>query len=234
MRPRLLVFDLDGTLIDSEQDLANSVNAMLDSMGRRPLPLALIRSYIGDGASMLVRRALGHPEGHAHEEAELRSALAFFLDFYRQHKLDHTRVYAGVLEALTAIRVQMPEVAMAVLTNKPVRPSREICAALGLAPFFFQIYGGDSFPHKKPHPGGLRNLMVEAAEQPALKGEVAIAPEATVMIGDSPVDVATAAAVGARSIGCRFGLAAGALIESKPTLLAESPSEWPELLNQLR
>ena len=98
---RLLVFDLDGTLIDSRQDLVNSVNAMLNHLGRPHLPDDVIASHIGDGAGMLVRRALGHPEDESHVEA----ALTYFLDFYRVHKLDYTHVYPGVLESLEALRL---------------------------------------------------------------------------------------------------------------------------------
>ena len=104
MVPRLLVFDLDGTLIDSQIDLSNSVNAMLVHLGKPELPQAVIAGYIGDGASMLVRRALGDPEGDVHDEEFVDEALTFFLDYYREHKLDFTYVYDGVVEALDEIR----------------------------------------------------------------------------------------------------------------------------------
>jgi phosphoglycolate phosphatase len=132
---RLVVFDLDGTLIDSSRDLSNSVNAMLQQFGRKPLPEAVIASYIGDGAGMLVRRALGDPD----DEEFLESALTCFLDYYREHKLDYTYVYPGVFESLESLRV-LPDGtprAMAVLTNKPIAPSVAICDALGLSPWFF-------------------------------------------------------------------------------------------------
>ena len=134
--PKLLVFDLDGTLIDSRADLCNSVNATLAHLGKPNLPEQVIASYIGDGASMLIRRALGDPEGSASEEALVTEALDHFLDYYRVHKLDFTYVYPGVLEALAGIRAAAPQVSMAVLTNKPVNPSREICAYLGLEQYF--------------------------------------------------------------------------------------------------
>src|ERR1700726_335678 len=110
--PRLLVFDLDGTLIDSGIDLCNSVNATLAHFGKPELPEAVIASYIGDGASMLVRRALGDPEGDIHDEEYVTQALTFFLDYYRIHKLDFTFVYPGVLEALHAISAAQPELPM--------------------------------------------------------------------------------------------------------------------------
>src|ERR1700759_4471964 len=124
MVPRLLVFDLDGTLIDSQKDLSNSVNATLAHLGKPELPLAVIAGYIGDGASMLVRRALGDPEGDVHDEEYVTSALTYFLEYYRVHKLDYTTMYDGVMSAREAIRAEYADAAMAVLTNKPVRASR--------------------------------------------------------------------------------------------------------------
>jgi phosphoglycolate phosphatase len=224
MVPRLLVFDLDGTLIDSHIDLANSINAMLAHLGRPELPLEVISSYIGDGATLLVRRALGDPEGDVHDEQYVNEALEYFLAYYSVHKQDYTFVYPGVEEALAAIRAQWPGIAMAVLTNKPVGPSRAICAHFGLDRFFFQNYGGNSFYTKKPDPSGLLALMAEAS---ALDGAAAITPAETVMIGDSDVDILTARNCGARSIGCTFGLAPQSLAEAPPDALADSPLEWP-------
>ena len=231
MFPRLLVFDLDGTLIDSRKDLANSVNAMLAHVGKPELPLGVVESYIGDGATMLVRRALGDPEGDVHDEAEVNAALAFFLDYYRVHKLDYTYVYAGVIEALTAIRAAHPALAMAVLTNKPVNPSRQICEHFGLDRFFFQNYGGNSFHTKKPDPAGLLALMTEAS---ALVPDVPpIQPADTVMIGDSDVDILTARNCGARSVGCSYGLSPHSLAGAAPDALVDSPSEWLQVLDRL-
>jgi phosphoglycolate phosphatase len=213
---RLIVFDLDGTLIDSRADLVASVNATLAHLGRHPLPDAVIASYIGDGVQMLVRRALGDPE---HEEI-VTDAVSFFLTYYRVHKLDHTYVYEGVLDALAAIARALPDTSIAVLTNKPVRPSEEICAALRLAPHCFRIYGGNSFETKKPDPLGLETLMREAGAT----------PEQTLMIGDSDVDVLTARNAGASVIGCRFGLAPHSLADAPPDCLVDSPSEWLEAI----
>jgi phosphoglycolate phosphatase len=231
MVPRLLVFDLDGTLIDSRIDLSNSVNAMLVHLGKPELPHAVIAGYIGDGASMLVRRALGDPEGDVNDAEYVGEAVQFFLDYYREHKLDFTYVYAGVFEALDEIRADWPGVAMAVLTNKPVRPSRDICAHFGLDRFFFQNYGGNSFHTKKPDPTGLFALIAEAsalepAAAPIMTGE-------TVMIGDSDVDVLTARNCGARSIGCAYGLAPERLAAAGPDKVSNTPAEWAEALRAL-
>lgn len=146
----LLVFDLDGTLIDSQQDLSNSVNATLAYLQRPALHDKRIAEFIGDGAAMLVRRAL-EATGDA-SDSVMAEALPFFLDYYRSHNLDFTFAYPGVIAELQRIQQVAPTLPMAILTNKPFRPSRIICDGLGLSPFFFQNYGGDSFPQKKPDP----------------------------------------------------------------------------------
>jgi phosphoglycolate phosphatase len=237
-RLKLLVFDLDGTLIDSAQDLCNSVNATLEKFGRPALSDEVIAGYIGNGALMLVRRAFATDDGKEPSEEFLSDAYKFFLDYYREHKLDYTYAYEGVLEALDALhkvhdqvsgphvgdtpqRTNSPKRAMAVLTNKPVRPAQAICKALGLAPYFLQIYGGNSFATKKPDPEGLLSLMKEANAK----------PEETVMIGDSQVDVLTARNAGAWSIGCTFGLAPGSLETIPPDVLVDSPADWTAALS---
>ena len=224
--PKLLVFDLDGTLIDSRIDLCNSVNATLTHFGKPELPEAVISSYIGDGASLLIRRSFGDPQGDVHDEEYVTEALTYFLDYYRVHKLDYTRLYPGVLESLEAIRTAHPGILMAVLTNKPVNPSRDICAHFGLSRFFFQNYGGNSFHTKKPDPHGIQTLIAEASQ---IAGH-AIPPAETIMIGDTDADVLTARNSGARSIGCTFGLKPYSLVEVPPDQLANSPDAWPKLL----
>ena len=221
---KLLVFDLDGTLIDSAQDLCNSVNATLAHFGLKHLQDSEIAGFIGDGALMLVRRALTKEHGSPVGEDFLQMAYAFFLDYYRAHKLDYTYAYDGVLEALAALKqlshLDKRPPAMAVLTNKPVRPAQDICAALGLAPHFLQIYGGNSFATKKPDPEGLRALMAEAGA----------APNETVLIGDSKVDVQTARNAGTWVIGCTFGLAPETLQANQPDVLVDTPRDWTAAL----
>src|SRR3974390_1520239 len=150
---RLVIFDLDGTLIDSRLDLVHSVNAALRHIQRPELPDGVIASYVGDGAPVLIQRALGT---EAVDEGLVRKGLEFFLSYYREHKLDHTKVYPGIQEALASIRSSGNGVArkMAVLSNKPVNPSRAIVESLGLGHYFMQVYGGNSFATKKPDPGG--------------------------------------------------------------------------------
>jgi phosphoglycolate phosphatase len=208
---RLLVFDLDGTLIDSGADLCASVNAMLNRFGRPSLPQAVISTYIGDGAARLVSRSLGEPE----DTAFLDSALTYFLDYYREHKLDQTYVYPGVFESLDSLRFAPRS--MAVLTNKPVGASQAICEALGLSPYFFRIYGGNSFASKKPDPEGLLALMREAG----------VTAQETLMIGDSDVDILTARNAGVWSLGCSYGLSPHTLEVVTPDCLVDSPADWP-------
>jgi phosphoglycolate phosphatase len=225
-RIKLLVFDLDGTLIDSAQDLCNSVNATLTRFGFDRLADTAIAGFIGDGALMLVRRAFAEAAGGPVDEDFLAKAYDFFLDYYRAHKLDFTYAYAGVLEALAALhKINKPPSGnakiMAVLTNKPVRPARDICEALGLAPYFLRVYGGNSFSTKKPDPAGMLALMQEAGAK----------PDETVMIGDSQVDVLTARNAGVWSIGCTFGLSPETLMATPPDILVDSPQEWTAALS---
>lgn len=228
-RLKLLVFDLDGTLIDSAQDLCSSVNAALEECGLSALPDPLIASFVGNGAPMLMRRSLalaGNITPEKVNEEQLARAYQFFLQYYREHKLDFTYAYEGVLDALKALKELHdgpggPSRTMAVLTNKPVRPARGICEGLGLAGYFPHIYGGDSFPVKKPDPMGLRSLMEEAGAR----------PEETVMIGDSEVDVQTARNAGTWAVGCAFGFGPQNLMKTPPDVLVDSASEWTQALN---
>jgi phosphoglycolate phosphatase len=223
-RLKLLVFDLDGTLIDSAQDLCNSVNAALKEFNLAPLPDPAIAGFVGNGAPLLMRRSLafaGNVALDAVDEGLFTKAYAFFLQYYREHKLDFTYAYAGVLEALAALKDLhdaqggTPRI-MAVLTNKPVRPARGICEGLGMADYFLHIYGGDSFPVKKPDPMGLRSLMEETGAR----------PDETVMIGDSKVDVQTARNAGVWSLGCAFGFGPQNLMDIPPDVLVDSAAEW--------
>jgi len=216
---KLLIFDLDGTLVDSRTDLANSINAMLRHYGRHELPPEVIASYIGDGAPMLVRRSLGDPR----DEHFLKEAQQYFLDYYREHKLDHTYVYEGVFAALRALRrgANGNPRTMAVLSNKPVGPSRAIVEALGLGNFFFRVYGGNSFETKKPDPLGIERLLKEAQ----------VSRDESVMIGDSDVDVVAARNAEIYSIGCTYGLAPHTLQAAPPDALVDTPAQWMDVLS---
>ena len=215
---RLLVFDLDGTLIDSRLDLIHSVNAMLREMGRPELPGELIATYVGDGAPMLVRRALGDPD----DEQFFRSALEYFLSYYRLHKLDHTVVYRGIPEALARISATNNGMKrlMAVLSNKPVNPSRDIVRALGLGEYFVRIYGGNSFTTKKPDPLGVQTILQETG----------VSATETLMIGDSAIDVLTGRNAGLWTCGVTYGFAPHTLEDVPPDVVVESPAELGKLL----
>lgn len=210
---RVLIFDLDGTLIDSKADLALSVNAMLEYMGRPPLPHDAIYGYVGNGAAVLVRRALG--EGVTDQEAE--KGLAYFLAYYKEHMLDNTVAYDGVREGL-ALLDKHP---MAVLTNKPVRFSGWILEGLGLSRYFRYVYGGNSFEKKKPDPMGVEILL----------RHFGVPPEAAMMIGDSDVDVRTARNSGIWACGVSYGLGLEGLRAHPPDMMVDSLVELPAHLN---
>ena len=212
----MLIFDLDGTLIDSKLDLALAVNAMLSHMGRKELVHDDIFALVGNGAPVLVRRALG--PNTSDEEARL--ALPFFLSYYREHMLDNTVLYPGVRDALEKLDARRDR-SLAILTNKPVRFSQAIVDGLGIGGHFKYVYGGNSFAQKKPDPIGVTTLLEHFA---------ANADEA-MMVGDSEVDVQTARNSGIWACGVTYGLGSERLPASAPDLLLDSLMELPPILN---
>jgi phosphoglycolate phosphatase len=212
----LVIFDLDGTLIDSKLDLAHSVNASLAHMGRDPLTHDRVYSYVGNGAPVLMRRALGEDAS----EAEVDKALEYFLAYYDEHKLDFTALYPGVHEALSALHAA--GVRMAVLTNKPVKMSREIIDGLGLASWFFQVYGGNSFGQKKPDPVGILTLLEEAK----------LSRENALMVGDSSVDIQTARNAGVAAVGCAWGFQPETLTTPAPDWLIGNMGELNRIVQE--
>jgi phosphoglycolate phosphatase len=208
----LLIFDLDGTLIDSRLDLVHAVNATRAQSGRGPLPHEQISSFVGNGAPVLVKRVMG-PEA---SDEEVERALEFFLDYYRHHALDYTVLYPGVRESLD--RLHAAGAKLAVLTNKPVRISRRIMEGLGVSPLFFRIYGGNSFEHKKPHRIGIDTLRTEAGS-PA---------EETWMVGDSYVDIQTARNAGVASCGVTYGFQPETFREFPPDVLVDRLEEFAD------
>lgn len=208
-----MIFDLDGTLIDSKRDLADSVNATLAWMGRPAVSDEVVSSYVGAGAPMLMRRALPGAS-----EAELAGALQHFLDYYRAHMLDATTLYPGVREALD--RLHHARVPMAVLTNKPVRFSVELVRGLGLTSHFFRVYGGNSFDEKKPHPVGIESLVSESGAD----------REKTVMVGDSAVDVRTARNARVRACGVRWGFQPETFTEEPPDFVIDDMRMLAEMV----
>lgn len=218
---KLVIFDLDGTLIDSRLDLVHSVNAALRHIGRTELPDHVIASYVGDGAPLLIQRAL---RDEAVDQAVIRKGLEFFLTYYREHKLDHTIVYEGIVEALAAIQNVSngrPR-KLAVLTNKPVNPSRAIVEALKLAPYFSQVYGGNSFATKKPDPEGALRLLEE----------LGVPAEQAAMVGDSHTDVETGQNAGLWTVGVTYGFAPQTLEDASPDVLVDHPRELAEVFSK--
>ena len=212
----LIIFDLDGTLIDSSTDLAISMNATREHFGLERLDPKLIYSYVGNGAEVLVRRAMGPGT----PEDRVREAHAFFLRFYRKHALEHTKLFPGVREAVLQLCHQ--DHALTVLTNKPVRISFDIMAALGLGECFGRVYGGDSFPRKKPDPVGIRTLMDESN----------LDATQTLMVGDSAVDVQTARAAGVRCCGVAWGFQPESFQGNPPDWVIERPDEILSIVSQ--
>ena len=222
----LLVFDLDGTLIDSRLDLIHSVNATLRHLERPELPGDLIASYVGDGAPALVQRALGeNADGELFDEA-----LLYFIGYYRMHKLDHTTVYEGIPETLAALAKAPTSGAgssaggdakrlTAVLSNKPVNPSRDIVQALGLGDYFVRVYGGNSFATKKPDPLGVRTLLEETG----------VAPDHALIIGDSSIDILTGRNAGLWTCGVTYGFAPHSLEQAPPDVLIDRPADLIEM-----
>ena len=184
---RALIFDLDGTLIDSRRDLIRSVNATLGEMGREQLHEDTVSGYIGHGAAQLVAQALGNRA----TEPERERALKFFLAYYEEHKLDSTCAYPGVPEALE----HLAAFPMAILTNKPVRVSARILEGLGLAKYFRAVYGGDSFETRKPDPQGAQTIL----------REFGAAPAEAMLVGDSEIDVQTARNAGTLAAAVNYG-----------------------------
>jgi phosphoglycolate phosphatase len=209
----LLVFDLDGTLIDSETDLVLSVNATLRQMNRPPLPRQQIASYVGRGVPTLMRRALGETAS----DLQVEQGVEIFLRTYRAHMLDHTVTYPGVREALAELRSHR----MGVLTNKPSEFSRRILAGLGIDHHFLFIYGGDSFERKKPDPVGLLTMM-EATGVP---------PREVLMVGDSDTDVLTGRNAGVWTCGVTYGIGSGTLDATPPDFRVDNLQELPALLD---
>jgi phosphoglycolate phosphatase len=213
----LLIFDLDGTLIDSQLDLAQSVNATRAHMGLAALPNETVYTYVGNGAPTLIRRALG-PE---YSDTDIAGALDYFLDYYWHHLLDHTVLYPGVQQTLDTFLQQ--NVPMAVLTNKPIRFSDAIIDGLGLRLHFFRVYGGNSLEQKKPDPMGIDTLL---AERPAPKDQ-------TWMIGDSSIDIRTARNAGVRACGVTYGFQPETLAADPPDILLSDLRQFiPHVLSE--
>jgi len=190
---RLIAFDLDGTLIDSRRDLADSANELIVELGGRPLAEVAVGAMVGGGAARLVRRALDavglaySPEG-----------LARFLEIYDTRLLRHTRAYDGIQDLLRALHGRAR---LTVLTNKPARPSEAILTGLGLRDLFDEVIGGDGPHERKPDPAGLRTMMAAAGTD----------ARRTLLVGDSAIDRETARHAPSRSCMVMYGIGTATL-----------------------
>ena len=211
---RLAVFDLDGTLIDSKQDLVNAVNATRAHMALEPLSRELISSYVGNGAPVLIRRAMGADS----PDAGVARALEFFLQYYRANALVETVLYPGIRDALTAVRGG--GIRMAILTNKPERITTKILEGLGIHAWFFRVYGGDSLEQKKPDPAGLLRLVSDAG----------VAVSGAVMVGDSAVDIRTARNAGVLSCGVTWGFQPEGFGAEPPDVVVDDAAAMADFL----
>ena len=210
---RLLVFDLDGTLVDSTRDLAAATNAALHRVapGQPALPVETVLGFVGNGARVLIEKTLRH----AGVDRPVDEVLPVFLECYDGCLLDTTRPYPGIPEALDALDGR----ALAVLTNKPGPLARKLLEGLGLATHFARIWGPGDVPERKPSPGGLVRLI----------DELGATPGTTWMIGDSAVDVRTARAAGVRVAGVTWGLAPEDLVREQPDRLIDDARDLPSL-----
>ena len=211
VRP-VLIFDLDGTLVDSKKDLTASVNHTRYQFDLPGLTEEEIARFIGNGALTMIRRALG-PHG---SEANVQAGLQMFLSHYRAHMLDSTTLYSGVRETLD----RLSDCRLAVLTNKPIKFSCAMLDGLGVYKYFAAVYGGNSFDHKKPDPVGVYQILSDT------KGS----RDRTWMIGDSSVDVLTGRNAGIKTCGVTYGYATETFKDAPPDFLIDRFSELEGLV----
>lgn len=207
-----VVFDLDGTLVDSASDLLAALNLLLGEKGLRAITLDEIKLMIGDGALKLVERALAATGGEA---AEAPAAVVRFVKLYSGNAVESTRMYPGVAETLLALHTAGTP--MALVTNKPYAATMAILAALDLGRMFGAVVGGDTIPQRKPHPGPILHAL-EA---------LGVAPARAVMVGDNYHDIEAGHAAGCKAVAVTYGyshrphseLGADAVIDAMPELL---------------
>jgi phosphoglycolate phosphatase len=199
----LIIFDLDGTLVDSRRDIANSVNEVLENLQHPRLPNERIFGFIGNGVRCLIERSLGKSS-----DQEVDRALDVFLPIYRRRLLETTRPFPGVREALDALRRGRTS---AVLTNKPRRESIALLEGLELASYFRFIFGGDSFPKRKPDPTGIQTLI----------DRTGASRDRTLMVGDSQVDYEAARNAHIPICMVSYGLGAAQIAELGPDYIVD-------------
>ncbi|MBK7581724.1 MAG: HAD-IA family hydrolase [Myxococcales bacterium] len=213
-----VVFDLDGTLVDSRLDIAHATNHALIRHGKSALPVEVISRFVGDGARPLLSRAAGLDE-HA---PELEALLADFLEFYTAHATDNTRPMPHALSVLELLGEELP---LALCTNKPRVTTGRVLAGLRLGGFFRAVAAGDDLPQKKPDPAPLLGLMRRLNAR----------PELTVMVGDGPQDIQCGRSAGARCVALTFGNTPVATLErERPDAVLDDLRALPRLLRKWR
>ncbi|MBI4341634.1 MAG: HAD-IA family hydrolase [Candidatus Omnitrophica bacterium] len=204
---RLIVYDLDGTLVDTLQDITNAANHMLKRLQRPPLAAERVRRFVGRGVAQLVAECLATDDAQ-----RITEGLAIYRAHYREHLVDHSRLYPGARELLEHFRNR----AQAVITNKPNPDSRELLRRLGVADYFLDIIGGDGPYPKKPDPAALQSTMERASAS----------ADETLLIGDSPIDVETGRRAGVPTVTVSHGLAdAAELAAAHPDLAVDDFGE---------
>lgn len=217
--PGAVVFDLDGTLVDSRGDIVRACNAMLSALGRRTLPDETIASFVGDGAPHLVLQALTATTDSV-APGDVARGLELFLDAYAADPIGRTRLMPGALEALDALAA-LP---LALCTNKSRRTTLLVLDGLDLARHFALVVCGDDLEQRKPHPLPLQTVA----------SHVGCAPERLVMVGDGPQDIECGRAAGARTVGVKGGvLPLERLLSARPDVLLETLHELPAFLASL-
>lgn len=213
--PELVLFDLDGTLVDSVPDLAQAVDRMLSALGKPEAGVDKVRTWVGNGAAVLVERAISdemYPSDI--DQGEFEKAYALFLDYYAQATADQSVLYPGVEQCLQSLQQQ--SIRMGVVTNKPIRFTDTMLEGFGLSGYFDVVLGGDSLPQKKPEPEPLLEAMKRCD----------VEPESTLMVGDSKSDVGAARAAGCPVVCVPYGYNHGQdIADSNPDLIVESLSD---------
>jgi phosphoglycolate phosphatase len=208
IRFSLLLFDLDGTLLDTRLDLVSSTNHVRANFGLGPLGVPEVERLVGRGARVLVERALGPERADAHDEG-----MRLFLEHYTEHCLDQTRPYPGMVDLLDSLRALGARTA--VVTNKPEALSRRILGGLDLLRDLVAVIGGDTFPERKPHPRGVESVLARCEADRSR----------TLLVGDSPVDLATARAADIAFCGVLWGFDPAGLCAEAPELVARDAEE---------
>jgi phosphoglycolate phosphatase len=216
MKKRLVIYDLDGTLVDTRKDIALAVNHMMKVMNRKPLNQTTIEGFVGKGLRQLVKSCLG-----TEEEKEIEQGTKIYRNYYAEHMLDHTTLYPGALEVLDYFK----ECLQAVITNKPNPFSHEILKALGIAPYFREIVAGDSDYPKKPDPTAVLSIIQKGG----------VTPDETLFVGDSVIDIETGRNAGVDTVVITHGFESEEELQSaQPQMIVSDFTEFLKLMREKR